>query len=381
MPGDPTTNLCHSLQDGTEATYVPYGDHHVVETFGAYEAEYAVIRKGVGIMDMPPRGLIEMRGADRTAFLQAMVTNDVASLDSRLARRALYLDKAGRIQADLVICQFDEQVTHVIVDAHDAQRLVEGFNQYIFTEDVELENQSNRYRQISLHGPAAHELLGTVCTEPLVNLDPWCCTSILIEGYRCRVFRRDETGSPGLHIICPLAHVAAIYKNLSGAVGGLVPDVETSAKRTIVGRGIGWLAYNTARIEAGASIYHIDYGPDTLPHEAALIEQTVSFTKGCYPGQEIVARMENLGHPKRLLVGLHLDDARLPIAGAQVFDSSNDDAQVVGAVTSSTVSPMRGGKAIGLAMVKWGLCQIGTELSVFADGKRMLAVVANLSMF
>ena len=141
------------------------------------------------------------------------------------------------------------------------------------------------------------------------------------------------------------------------------------------------MAYNTARIEAGASIYHIDYGPDTLPHEAALIEQTVSFTKGCYPGQEIVARMENLGHPKRLLVGLHLDDARLPIAGAQVFDSSNDDAQVVGAVTSSTVSPMRGGKAIGLAMVKWGLCQIGTELSVFADGKRMLAVVANPSMF
>ncbi len=381
MPGDLTTNLCRNLQDGTEATYVTYGDHQVVETFGTYEAEYAVIRKGVGIMDMPPRGLIEMRGADCTAFLQAMVTNDVASLGSRQARRALYLDKAGRIQADLIICHFDDQITHIIVDVHDAQSLVEGFDQYIFTEDVELENQSDRYRQISLHGPAAHELLRTVCDEPPVNLDPWCCTNILIEGHQCRVFRRDETGSPGLHIICPLNHVATIYKNLSGAVGGLVPDVETSAKRAIVGRGIGWLAYNTARIEAGSSIYHVDYGPDTLPHEAALIEQTVSFTKGCYPGQEIVARMENLGHPKRLLVGLHLDDARLPIAGAQVFDSSSDDAQIIGAVTSSTVSPMRGGKAVGLAMVKWGLCQIGTELSVFADGKRMLAVVAKPSVF
>ncbi|MCC7406605.1 MAG: aminomethyltransferase family protein, partial [Phycisphaeraceae bacterium] len=136
-------------------------------------------------------------------------------------------------------------------------------------------------------------------------------------------------------------------------------------KRTILGRGIGWMAYNTARIEAGSPLFHVDFGPDSLPHETAILSQAVSFTKGCYLGQEIVARMQSLGHPKRLLVGLRLPDDRLPIAGSQVLTA---DGQVVGAVTSSTLSPLLGQTAIALAVVKWGRHEPGTTLRVAAEG-------------
>ena len=147
------------------------------------------------------------------------------------------------------------------------------------------------------------------------------------------------------------------------------------------GRPIGWLAYNTARIEADLPIYHIDFGPDTLPNETgpALLGEMVSFTKGCYVGQEIVARLQNLGHPKRLLVGLKFADDRMPIAGSQVLGGDTDDGDVVGAVTSSTISPLRGNVAVALAMVQWASHEPGTELRVPAEGQIIRATVQPLA--
>jgi folate-binding protein YgfZ len=203
-------------------------------------------------------------------------------------------------------------------------------------------------------------------------------------GGKLTACRRDECGTTGVVLWVQQQHAAELYQRLAETVGGLVPDVEADgsgagAKRAIRGRGIGHLAYNTARIEAGTPIYHIDFGPDTLPHEtgAELLGQAASFTKGCYLGQEIVARMQNLGHPKRVLCGLRLDDDRLPIAGAQVTDAGDDNA-VIGAVTSSTLSPMRGGNAIAFAMIKWARHQPDTSVKVAAEGELVNATVQSL---
>jgi folate-binding protein YgfZ len=140
---------------------------------------------------------------------------------------------------------------------------------------------------------------------------------------------------------------------------------------------MGWAEFNTARIEAGSPLFHVDFGADCLPHETSLLDETTSFTKGCYIGQEIVARMQNLGHPKRLLVGLRFDDARLPVAGSQVFDHE-DRGTVIGAITSSTISPMRGHTAIAIAMIKWGKHRPNTKVVVPAEGQMVEAAVRGL---
>ena len=138
---------------------------------------------------------------------------------------------------------------------------------------------------------------------------------------------------------------------------------------------MGWEAFNTARIEAGTPLFHIDFGPDSLPGETGLLTHCVSFTKGCYLGQEIVARMQNLGHPKRIVTGFKAHTNALPVAGTQVLEHADDTthdpahAKVVGGITSSTAAPLLGGTPVGLAVMKWGHHTPGTHARVAVEGE------------
>jgi folate-binding protein YgfZ len=115
-------------------------------------------------------------------------------------------------------------------------------------------------------------------------------------------------------------------------------------------RPVGWAAFNTARIEAGRAFFGIDFDENFVPAETgSLLSRAVSFTKGCYPGQEIVARMHARGQVAKQIAGFRMDSDALPIAGAQVLD---DQSNVIGAVTSSTISPVLSNAAIGLAILK-----------------------------
>ena len=145
-------------------------------------------------------------------------------------------------------------------------------------------------------------------------------------------------------------------------------------------RPIGWLAFNIARIEAGTPLFNIDFGPTNLPHESGILHDRVSFTKGCYLGQEIVARMESLGKPKQTLVGLKMQSDLLPVAGAQVFERGADDVmgQQIGIVTSSTLSPMLGAAPIAFAMLKTACAAAGAAVLVNAEGEQVKATVESL---
>ena len=128
------------------------------------------------------------------------------------------------------------------------------------------------------------------------------------------VMRDDTTGSVGLHLFVPRHRAEAVWTtllDLDATVG--------EGKRRI--RPIGWYAFNIARIEAGTPLMNVDFGPPHLPHETGLLRQRVSFSTGCYPGQEVVARMENLGKPKQSLSGLRMTGEALPVAGDSVFPS------------------------------------------------------------
>jgi len=214
-------------------------------------------------------------------------------------------------------------------------------------------------------------------------------------GRKVTATQHATCGVPGFRLFLPRDVEAELFALLMGAMGydaqaEAEPDADYAAQRRegLRGRPVGWLAYNTARIEAGSALFHIDFGTDSLPAETGLLDEAVSFTKGCYLGQEVVARMKSLGHPKKVLVGLSFEAEQLPVAGTQVFnvvvpptESSDEDGatqqgaavqadgKIIGGITSSTLSPMRGQRAIALAMMAWGQHQPGTQVAVAAEGE------------
>jgi len=377
--------LIRERLEAAGASFLPFGDGpeapELVERFDGWEPEYAAIRKGVGLFHAAQRGILRLTGADRADYLHRMLTQTIDGMVAGTSIRSFVLSEKGRIIADVIVHHGDAD-TWLELDRVDAGPLAGWLENRLFAEDVAIEDFSGERVVLELHGPEAAGLLAAVAADPERAREaaaaPGTHHVLELAGAGASVSRRDRCGVPGLTVMAVAEGAAGLHAALAEAGGGLIPAVEADAagggaKRAIRGRGIGWLAFNTARIEAGTPLYHVDFGPDALPGETGLLEAAVSFTKGCYIGQEVVARMQNLGHPKRLLVGLDLPDERLPIAGTPLTDEPGGNP--VGLVTSSTLSPLLGGRAIALGQVKWAHRQPGATLYVAAEGEEVAASV------
>ncbi len=403
MPSDSQEHF-EKLVNHTGANWMEFGPSSgdqmipIPSDFHAYETEYAAIRRRVGIMLLPQRGLLELRGADVRDLLHRMLTQDICTMTSGQSRRALQLTQKGRILCDLYV-HFGDSATWLEADAFDLPALRSLLESRLFSEDVTIEDITRHQHQFALHGPAATDLLQKMTRDnvDLAANSPGTHHVFAIDQNNVTVTRRDLCGVLGFCLIVPSTGAASLYEHLLEAVGfepdamadpmtepHATADLAERRRHTLRGRPVGWLAFNTARIEAGTTIFHVDYGTDSLPAEAGsdLLAETVSFTKGCYLGQEIVARMHNLGHPKRVLVGLHTDSNVLPVAGTAILplqqpDPPSDNDAVIGAITSSTASPMLGDRPIAFATMKWGHHQEGTPVSFQAQGTRVQATVCN----
>ncbi len=389
-----------------EASLLAYGPEdggvELVETFGELELEYAAVRKFAALLDLPSRAVVRVRGEDRLDFLNRMLTRELrgkAPLTPHHARRSFWLNRKGRIDADLRILELEDH-TLLELDTFSVEHTIETLNNFVFTEDVAFEDATPTLHRLALHGPRAPELLRHLAAHtrgvPPADLTEGCVGEIEIDHTPITVFREDTAGVPGLELICPADRTLAIYERLCDAGQPLDDDgrmasvhaqpgaeTESLAARVHL-RPIGWHAYNIARIEAGTPLFMLDFGPTNLPAETGVLHDRVNFDKGCYLGQEVVARMHSLGKPKQVLVALKLqgdrarDDqghARQTVTGAQVFLAGDAGGDVVGAVTSSTISPMLGASAICFAMVKTKHAEPGQKLTVAAEGEFVEAEV------
>lgn len=349
-----------------EIEYLPFGPAdadgapscEVVAQYAEVELEYAAIRSGVALVDCPQRGTLEVRGADRVDFVNRLVTQEVRKLADGSAARAFLTNRKGRIDADLVVVRLGD-VLLVDTLAHDVAAVREALEKMHFGEDVSFEPRSASHARIALHGPKAEGALKALGL--LAAGDAW--TAALGDA-RAEIWRSDEFGVAGFELSVPVAQVASVWRSLV----------------TFGARPAGWFAANTARLEAGTPYFRIDFGPNNLPHESGVLASRVSFTKGCYPGQEVVARMQNLGKPKQRLVGLRLEADLLPVADAQVFAFSEGASlgDQVGVVTSSGIAPMLGAVPVAFAMVSSAAYAEGTRVLVNAEGEQAPAVVASL---
>lgn len=363
-----------ALATASEADYLPYGpsgaaaiECEILATAGPVELEYAALRSGAGLFDANHQGTLVLRGGDRRDFLNRMVTADLKSFAAGDSAEAFWLNRKGRIDADLLLAGLGDRIV-AAVDIHQAAAAAESLGRFVVAEEVELADASDSFHHLWLLGPKAADVLAAASGEapPAVGR----CGERSIAGVACVAVGVDWIGPAGFVIVAPSDEVGRVWDALAAhEPGGGRPRV----------RPVGWLALNVARVEAGTPFFNIDFGPDALPHETGVLHRRVSFKKGCYLGQEVVARMESLGKPKQRLVGLRVQGDLLPVAGGQVFAIEDGSmGACVGIVTSSTPSPLLGAAPIAFAMVRSSHAEIGTKLLVNAEGEQAFADVVPL---
>ncbi|MCB9849049.1 MAG: aminomethyl transferase family protein [Phycisphaeraceae bacterium] len=370
-----------------EASWLLYGQGadavELVASFGSVELEYASLRKGCVVLDQPHRATLRMTGADRRSLMNSLFTQELKDLAPGQCRRSLWLNRQGRIDADLRIVELEGE-SFLDVDRNAADRALGTISSYIITEDAALENATDAWRRLALHGPRAAALLTAI--SGVEALDPGAVIETTIGGVRTIVDRQDSLGVPGYELLVQ-----------SDGAGDFMDRIEEagSADESLRWRRSGWLACNTARIESGWPLYLTDFGTDSIPNELGeLLGDRVSFTKGCYLGQEVVARIHAQGQPKRLLVAVRMarEVVEEPVSDALYPDQANSPegtrartlqpetgtplfdkpgGTIIGAVTSATLSPMLGDAPIALAQIKTSAAKAG--LAVHADlGSRTL---------
>jgi folate-binding protein YgfZ len=398
--GETRPGAATGRREAAEMDWLPYGGPdaegrpfcEIPASFGGeLEAEYAAIRRGAAIMDMPHRATLVVRGEDRLDLLDRLLTQKVRDLRIGEVRAGFLLTRKGRIVADLLLAQLSDKLL-IDVDITRAAEVTTQIDAMIFGEDAAVEDATAGFHRISVHGRRAADVLSALTHPVQVTLEPGRSGRLMLEGVEVVVLRHDVTGEPGYEWIVPGEAVGAIWDRM------LAVDASLGGRRLV--RPAGWHAFNMARIEAGTPIFNVDFGGESLPHETGLLERRVSFTKGCYPGQEVVARMEHLGRPKQVLRGLEVEGEEVPVAGVQVFEAVGEgDADatgdggaaggaadatlgdVVGTITSSSPSPMRGLDPVALAVIKSRHAEPGTRLMVVVDGEPRAAIVRETVFF
>ncbi len=283
------------------------------------DGEYRALREEAGLVDRSERGMLVLRGADGAEFLQGQLTNDVEALEPETGCYAALLDRKGHIQADVRVLRLGNGDFWLDTEPEATATLFRHLETYKIGREVEVVDESGEWAIHSLAGPASHEIAGS---------------GPLPDEHAQRSYERDGVEvlavatELGVDLITRTADGEAIRKGLfeSGAV-----EVSEDAAEIL-------------RVESGRPRFGVEMSAATMPAEAGIEERAIDFEKGCYIGQEPVARLHYKGRPNRHLRGLRF--SALPVVGEPLVFGDKQ----VGEIASACISPALG--PIGLAVVR-----------------------------
>ena len=296
------------------------------------DAQYRQLREECGLL-VRDRGFIDVIGSDGAEYLQGQLTNDVEAVAVGDGQYAALLDRKGHMQTDMRLIRVGESA--ILLDLEPAAKDValKHLTMYSIGRDVQVMDATAERGAISLIGPRAAEIAGTAPLPEFAN------EATSVAGVDVVAIGTRE----GIDLLLPLAERDRVLGVLAEAGG-----VEVSPE-----------AAEIVRVEAGVPRFGAEMDTATMPAEAGIVEEAVSFTKGCYIGQETVARLHYKGRPNRHLRGLRLSGAAAPGASLRLGEKQ------VGTLGGSVVSPALG--PIGLAIVRRE-AEPGTEIAVGEDG-------------
>ena len=356
MPTSPLLNIHHELQ----ACFTTVDDWQLPLHYGDPKAEYRALRCGFGLIDLSNRGLIRVEGQDRQRFLNAMVSNNTADLEPGQGCYATFLNPKGHMVTDMVV--YAAEASYLLeVELPVVSTFLEAIDYFVISEDVTFSVETEKWAAIGVQGPKAPDALIAVSgQESLRDLAPCGSQPCRIEGHDAWIARRSYTRQPGYLLLADPAVAEVVWTTIR------------QQDEAFDGCAVGLEALDTLRIESGTPRFGVDMTEATIPIEANL-QDAISYTKGCYVGQEVIARVDARGHVNRQLVGLLLGDAGLPEAGARIFSPQRE----VGWITSATQSPAMQ-QTIALGYVRRESLEPGTALQVRTDAGDIPAMVSTL---
>jgi len=326
-----------------------------VSDTSSVEEQVLATRRAVGLFDRVDRGLVIVRGSERVRWLDGMVTGDVAALrpgPECSGRYAALLTPKGAIVADLFIFVREDEIW-LELSAHVVPAVIERLERYIIADDVELLDGCGHYGELALEGPAASTVL-EAASGASPSLQPNALGLVSLADHEIPVAAISESGEPGFRLFVPAAARADVLAALdaAGSTAGMM-HAEPAAGEIL-------------RIEAGLPRLASELD-DMLPDEARL-EHAISRDKGCYVGQEIVARVHTRGQVNHLLVGIRFEGDDPP---ATLGKLETDD-RAVGDLTSACRSPEFG--PIGLGFVRRKFSAPGQRLTIGGQAATVVAL-------
>jgi folate-binding protein YgfZ len=304
------------------------------------DGQYRVLREEAGFLVRPHRVFL-VKGLDAAEYLQGQLTNDIEALERGQGCYAALLDRKGHLEADMRVLHLENGEIWLDLEPGPAPAALKHLRTYSIGRDVEVEDVTDQWGITSLIGPRAGELAGFegLGPEHAQRFREWDGTEVLAVATDL-----------GLDLITRPDQAASLAELLAAAGAGEVSEA----------------AAEIIRVESGRPRFGLDMGPESMPAEAGITERAVNFEKGCYIGQEPVARLHYRGKPNRTLRGLRLSE---PVErGAPLML----DEREVGTVGTACISPAHG--PIALAIVRREASE-GDRLSV-GDGGVTAEVVS-----
>ena len=320
----------------------------VPERYGDPGVEYQAARTNAGLLDLSFRGMLQLTGSERLRWLNGQVTNEVKALKAGEGRLAAALNAKGHLLADLVVYGLEDSVW-IDLQRDRAAAVKDAFDQHIIADDVRVENVSDRFAHLMVVGPQAKRVLAGVTGAAMPELPLWHHAESRIRDVCLRIVASRRLTLPGVHLIAPVE------------AAGYVWDAILSHGRSAGLRPVGMTALEWLRVEAGWPWFGVDFDENNLLMES-LTPDHVSFTKGCYVGQEVVIRIEHQGHLNKKLCGLVLEGATVPPPGSMIRLADRQVGQLTSAVRSPTL-----GRVIALGYLRRECWEQGTRVRIEAD--------------
>ena len=326
----------------------------VPNDYGDTAAEYEALTRATGLVDRSMLGKVTVTGRDRLAFLQGMLSNDVKTLRPGQGTAAAFLDAHGKVMALVAVYALEDRLLLELPPSL-TEKTLQALDKFLISEKAAFEAADEAFAVLAVQGPGSRALLERLAGRPL-DLVPYHHLEARIAGAPTRVIARAEGHVSGFHCWTATADAAALWQAL----------VEAGA------RPVGLEALNVLRIEAGVPWYGHDVDESVILPEARL-EHLISYTKGCYIGQEVVARVKYRGHVNRGLSGLVLEGDRVPPPGAAVVAEDKEVGRITSAVRSFAL-----GKPIALGYVRREHFEPGSVVAIQDGGALIPARVAEL---
>jgi folate-binding protein YgfZ len=352
----------HEVHERLGARFAEDDGLLVPGSYGDPAAEHEAVRERAGLIDRSERGKIEVTGKDRATFIHGLVSNEVKGLAPGQGNESALLDVHGKITALLSVhCLADRLLLET--DRQLREPLLAGIDRYLFSERAELEDVTAASGILTVAGAAARKIVEQATGAPVPDLARR--QHVLVPGATAgtgadlRVVRTDETGEEGYDLWAAPEDLGRLWERL----------------REAGGRPVGREAWNVLRVEAGVVRYGVDVDASTLLLEAPLAD-AFSLNKGCYLGQEVIARITYRGHVNRKITGLRFADRRVPTAGAPIHVEGKE----VGRITSAVLSPALG-VALALGFLRREHQAPGTRVEVSAGGELLAAEVNALPFY